>query len=124
MADEHRTFDALVPCPVCGQPGVLDRPNLRTLQATCTACGWHYTPRVYAEGRLALLLDLELAASYWRDYPDSELLALELCRAVDALRAPASITFEHEPPAPGAPSPHEEPGPALLAEALRGARDK
>ena len=33
----------LKPCPVCGQPGRRDRPDLRVLDATCTACGWHYT---------------------------------------------------------------------------------
>lgn len=88
-------FGALVPCPICGQPGVLDRPELGILQATCTACAWHYTPRMHATGRLALLLTLERAAREWRDSPD-ELARLELCSAIDALRAPVTITFVRE----------------------------
>lgn len=32
-------------CPACGAAGVVDRPDLGALQATCTRCNWHYTVR-------------------------------------------------------------------------------
>lgn len=34
---------AFAPCPVCHQPGYRDRADLAAMQATCSACGWHYT---------------------------------------------------------------------------------
>jgi len=33
------------PCPMCGAPGILDRPDLDALQCVCTECGWHYTAK-------------------------------------------------------------------------------
>jgi hypothetical protein len=41
-------------CPVCGGDGHRDAPELRMLDATCTACGWHFTSkprRARREGR-------------------------------------------------------------------------
>lgn len=32
-------------CPICHQPGYRDAPDLALMQATCSACGWHYTDR-------------------------------------------------------------------------------
>lgn len=45
----HQT-PAPSPCPICGAPGVITRHDraLRAydlLAATCTRCGWHYTPK-------------------------------------------------------------------------------
>lgn len=31
------------PCPICGGAGCIDRPGAALMDATCTACGWHYT---------------------------------------------------------------------------------
>ncbi len=30
-------------CPVCAGPAVVDRPDLRAMDATCRSCGWHFT---------------------------------------------------------------------------------
>lgn len=30
-------------CPVCGAPGMRDRPDLPGLDATCSACGWYFS---------------------------------------------------------------------------------
>jgi integrase len=31
-------------CPVCSEPATMANPQASALQATCTACGWHFTP--------------------------------------------------------------------------------
>lgn len=31
-------------CPICGHAGAVDKPELFVMQATCTGCGWHFTP--------------------------------------------------------------------------------
>jgi hypothetical protein len=43
VAQTSEQKSAPVQCPVCGGPGTRDKPDLRTLDATCTVCGWHYT---------------------------------------------------------------------------------
>jgi len=51
-------------CPICGAPGELDRTNVPAndpaspvaslLRATCSACGWHFTPKTTpSEPRIA-----------------------------------------------------------------------
>jgi hypothetical protein len=83
------------PCPVCGGRGRQAVPDLAQLDATCSACGWHYTTR--REG-----LEATTTPPSGDGPPDPQQQALELARELGADaagRASAEAAARGERPA-------------------------
>ena len=96
------------------QAKAIEAANMKTVPAAPAAGylgDWKQGEKIAQSGR----------GMTWRDKPGNEIARLELCAAVDAFRAPATITFTDK--IPDVPSRLDEPGPALLAEALKIAKD-